>query len=576
MRMPPIHLLFRLPAWRRPRPPIRTAAGPSPAGTPPAGPHRRTPPRSLVRSTGLLALGNAVNRAVGLVYRMVLSRFLGAEALGLFQMAMSLYFAVLLPFIAGLPSALSRVVAGRRSEGVPADTRRLVVQVIALTLALLAVVLGAILTTGWSPPGAGWDLARQLVPLPLLAPAVALAVVSAALRGVFFGQQRVLPVVSAQVGEQMLRLLVLAALLGWAGMGWAGVGGSGAASAGAAGAEARLRIVMINLIIGEGVGCLLLWTAYRRLLAEPWVLRPLGAPRPAAGGEPQTLSRVVRMAVPMGLQRAAWSLERLAEATLIPAALQRSGATLGAAVAAYGELTAMASPLIFLPNVVVHALTHTLVPGVAEVTDRPALLHHRVRRALTLTADLGVLTTLVLAFAGGWLTAVLFGFTGDGAGYPSAGRLAERLALLAAVVYVDHVAAAVLRGLERATEPMVVDFATMGLRLGLLVVLGSRMGLGIDAVVISLTAAAAAAALLDLALAGYYSGLGLGILAPVVPAWVAGAAGLAAGGAVRLALAPLAGPGTVRAAALAAALACYAVVRLGAVVSAAGSGARRS
>ena len=121
-------------------------------------------------------------------------------------MAMSLYFAVLLPFIAGLPSALSRVVAGWRTEGVPPETRRTVLQVIVLTLGLLVLAVGAVLATDWSPPGESWGLARQLVPLPLLAPAVALAVVSAALRGVFFGQQRVLPVVSAQVSEQVLRL----------------------------------------------------------------------------------------------------------------------------------------------------------------------------------------------------------------------------------------------------------------------------------------------------------------------------------------------------------------------------------
>src|SRR5690606_23891416 len=128
-------------------------------------------------------------------------------------------------------------------------------------------------------------------------------------------------------------------------------------------------------------------------------------------------------------------------------------------------------------------------------------------------------------------------FTGEDAGYPFAGRLAERLALLAAVVYLDHVATAILRGLERSVEPMLVYFAAMALRLGLLLILGSRLSLGIEAVFIALTVAAAAAAALDLFRAGWYSGLGVGIFAPVLPAWVAGAAGLAAGGAVRLALA---------------------------------------
>lgn len=72
----------------------------------------------ILRSTLWLTAGNLANRILGLLYRLLLGRLLDPARLGLFQLAMSLYFSLLTPVVAGLPDAVARVTA--RSAGHPA------------------------------------------------------------------------------------------------------------------------------------------------------------------------------------------------------------------------------------------------------------------------------------------------------------------------------------------------------------------------------------------------------------------------------------------------------------------------
>lgn len=471
----------------------------------------------MTKATGMLAAGNAANRALGMAYRILISRFLGAEGLGLLQMAMSLYFAVAGPFISSLPAALSQVIAGYRTEGIAPQTRQVVARVAVLTLGLVGLVSAVLMLSPWTPPGESWSLAREMVPLPLLVPAMAFAVVSASLRGVFFGRQHVGPVVVTQLLEQTGRLLMLGALVAW-------LATPGADMA------VRLRWVLWNLILGEGLTCWLLAGYYRRALAEPWVVN-------RSEGTPPRLRAVLALGMPIGLQRACASIERLVEAALIPALLQQSGATVKGAVAAYGELTGMVMPLLYTPNVFVHALTHTLVPGVAEVRHRPAALHHRMRRALQLTADLGAASTLLLIFTGGLITQLLFG-ADPGAAYPYAGRAATLFAPMAAFLYIDHVAAAVLRGLGNAVAPLVIDLTGLAVRLGLLLGLARFGQAGLPGVATALIIAAGVTALLNVTAAAWYARLPALELRPVLTSLVCAVGGWAGGQVTLLAIAP--------------------------------------
>src|SRR5690606_16685745 len=98
----------------------------------------------------------------------------------------------------------------------------------------------------------------------------------------------------------------------------------------------------------------------------------------------------------------------------------------------------------------------------------------------------GAAATLLLIFTGAWLSQSLFG-ADPTAPYPFAGRIAVLLAPMAVFLYVDHVAAAVLRGLGQAVAPLIIDLVGMAIRLGLLLALGRQAGLGMPGIVTGLT-----------------------------------------------------------------------------------------
>jgi len=54
---------------------------------------------------------NGVVRALGLMMRVLLSRFLGAEIMGIMELAQSVHMVVITPLTSGLPSAISRLTA---------------------------------------------------------------------------------------------------------------------------------------------------------------------------------------------------------------------------------------------------------------------------------------------------------------------------------------------------------------------------------------------------------------------------------------------------------------------------------
>ena len=280
-----------------------------------------------IRGAAQLALAGVLTRFLGLTNRIILSRLIGAEGLGLFQMIMPLYS--LLAAIAGLglSGAVTKMVADRPAKG--DRVCRLQVRALSLKLTLAAAPAGTLLL--WLvlslPLGIIPDH-RIMLSLRLLPAAFTLAALSSILRGYTQGQNNMKPTALSQIGEQIVRVsLGLAAA-------WYLL---------PLGLEYALAGVVIGIIGGEAA-CFMI----NYLMQSERTLFMRGRPIPAS-----VYKELFTLSVPILLIRLSTAITQTAESVLIPSRLQLAGYSASAATALFGRLSGMALPVIFLPTVLI-------------------------------------------------------------------------------------------------------------------------------------------------------------------------------------------------------------------------------
>ncbi len=168
---------------------------------------------SFIQGAVILAVSGIIVKLIGAVSRIYLSRLLGGEGIGLYQMAYPIYLLCLSISTAGLPVAISIMVSERNAiHDFLGGQRILKIALSVLTLTGLLFSVG--LYFGSSvlidhhivrDPRAYWSLIA-------LAPAVFCATISATMRGYFQGLQNMTPTAVSEVIEQFVRVVTMIGL----------------------------------------------------------------------------------------------------------------------------------------------------------------------------------------------------------------------------------------------------------------------------------------------------------------------------------------------------------------------------
>ena len=163
-----------------------------------------------LRGAMILTLAGLVVKIIGSVNRILLSRLLGGEGIGLYQMAYPVYLLLLAISSAGIPVAISIVISRYLAKGDIGNVRRVfrlsvsLMAVLGLGLALLLVV-----AAGWLVHSGIIKDGRAYYALVALAPAVFFGTVLASFRGLFQGHQLMTPPAVSQILEQFIRVVTM-------------------------------------------------------------------------------------------------------------------------------------------------------------------------------------------------------------------------------------------------------------------------------------------------------------------------------------------------------------------------------
>ena len=330
--------------------------------------------QNFMGGAAILAAAVAVTKLLGAVYKIPLGNLLDSEGMAHFYAAYNIYSLLLVLSTAGLPVALSRLVAGaaaRRQYGAARRGFRVALALLAAVGAACSAVMCAApgLLAGWLHDEAAADAIRAL------GPAVALVCVSSALRGFGQGLGDMLPTAAGQVTESAGKLVIgLALCLVLLRRGVP----SSLCAAGAIG----------GVTAGAALGLCVTALLTRRRCRLPEV-------RDVPPSRRETLRRLLAVGVPITVGAAGMSLITLLDQALVTNTLRDTlGYSAAETSALYGEYT-FGMTLFMLPPSFIYPVSVSLMPAIT------AALSRRDRKAAGRAAGAALkLTTLAALPAG--------------------------------------------------------------------------------------------------------------------------------------------------------------------------------
>ncbi len=305
-----------------------------------------------LKGTMILTISSIIVKVIGSLNWIILSRVLGGEGIGLYQMGFPIYLMAITVSSAGVPVAISIIT----SEKLANKDYRGAKRVFNVSLRLL-LVSGLIFSSALLF-GADFLInqhiirdARAYYSIIALAPAVFFVTFLASFRGYLQGWQIMTPTATSEVVEQLVRvitMLVFADLFMPYGLAYA----AGGASMGAgAGAFCALLVLM--------------WF-YRRLkrrLHEEMEAQDDSIPEESAG---HIIKRLLRLALPVSLTSLILPIGANLDLLIVPQRLEVAGFDVRHATELFGYLTGMAVPLVNLATIFTAAMTISLVPSISE------------------------------------------------------------------------------------------------------------------------------------------------------------------------------------------------------------------
>lgn len=381
----------------------------------------------------ILTIAGIVVKVLGGANRILLSRLLGGEGIGLYQMAYPVYILLLSIAGAGIPIAVSIMIAEETARGNGRGAKRIFhvtiacVSVVAV-LCGLAMALGAeaLIDSGIVPDQ------RALSPLLVLAPALTISMITCCFRGYFQGLQLMTPTAVSQMVDQGVRvcaMLSLAALFLPDGLEKAAAGATFGA---VPGALAGLCVIAVLY--------------YRHCQTTVSVHRQDIAPLKAT----TIIWRLCALAVPVAAANMLLPAVASIDLFIVPRRLVDAGYSVHEATTLFGYLTGMANGLVQLPAILTIALATSLVPAVSAAYSKGefAAVLQRSHTAMTIANVITIPACCGLAVLAVPLSKLLYAT-------PLAGPAICVLSISVFLMGVQQITSGLLQGMGHTGIPLI-------------------------------------------------------------------------------------------------------------------------
>ncbi|GAA0457032.1 stage V sporulation protein B [Alkalibacillus silvisoli] len=418
--------------------------------------------QTFIKGAIILIVAGMISRLLGFVNRIVLARLLGEEGIGIYMLTLPALFLMITLSQIGIPVAVSKLVAEANTE----NNKQKINQILALSFTI-TISLSILLTTLFifTAPFVSTYLIlddRTYTPMLMISPIIIIIAISAVLRGYFQGLQNMKPQATAQVIEQVVRIvfvvIIVKVMLPY---------GITYAAAGA----------MVSIVIGELISLIYMYYCFKKHKTS---IIELGV-NVAHQKMRSTLNSILHIALPTAGTKLIGSTTYFLEPILVSQSLVIAGYTIAESTKLYGQLTGYVLPLLLLPTFITHSLSVALIPSISEANalNHHQTVHYRIRQALRLSFASGGIATIVFLLLAPVILQLMYG-NDNGA------QFLMFMAPFFLLLYFQAPLQAALQALDYAKHAMINSLIGAIVKLGILWLLATKPSFGIDGVVISI------------------------------------------------------------------------------------------
>ena len=364
---------------------------------------------SLVAGTLLLTLAGSLSRVIGFFYRIFLSRTIGAEGIGIYQLIFPLLALCISLTSSGIQTAVSKFTAEKYGSGRTGEAFLCLYAGFFLSIAS-SLSACTFLCRYADALAAGYLDEPRCAPLiRIMAYSLPFSAVHACANGYYYGMKKAAVPAVSQLLEQVVRVASVYVI---------------ALIYTEKGAALSADIAVWGIVCGE------------------------------------IFSALFCITLPLTANRVALNFFQSLEALMIPSRLRLFGYTQSEALSVFGILTGMALPMILFPNVVTNSVSVMLLPAISEA--RAKRDHLRIQKAIKKTIEscmiLGLMSTLFFLLSGRFIGEYVFGNT-------LAGTFICTLSWICPFLFLSTTLTSILHGLGRPTTTFLLNLLSSGIRI---------------------------------------------------------------------------------------------------------------
>ena len=376
----------------------------------------------------ILTISSLIIRCIIIFFNSYISQKIGAEAVGLYGLVMSIYGFSITIALSGINLATTKLIAEEISIGKIQNAKKIVRK--CLQFCLIFSGISIFLLLAFSPIICKTWLHEKISEKPFYLISISLPFLSmsSCLSGYFTAIRNSIKPASTQIIEQLLKVILISTFLNYF-------------------MPCGLEYICYSLILGNVISEILSFLYI-------YFLYKLDEKKFPKIQSDNTFfeKRIMQITIPVGLTSFIRSGLSTIKQILTPIGFEKGGTSYKQALANYGLISGMAMPLILFPNIIVLAFSNLLIPEFAELNYRfqNKKIKQTTKLIIKYTLIFSIIVSILLYIFAPQLSYIMYKST-------NVIIYIKQLAPIIPIMYLDSVVDGILKGLDQQVAVLKIN-----------------------------------------------------------------------------------------------------------------------